>query len=575
MKYIKLIFLIAVLFSSSSINAQQLGTVTLSPQPFTDCTNASVVVNGSQLATNYIMSPGTFTINGNNIDIVIDFNDSGIGIPILTPFTQTIQLGNLPSGNYTLNVTTYLNTVFNDNYSQSNVAVIPCCAIIASINESNTTLCSTNSSYTLTHNTPNATTYDWSVNGVSVSTAQSYTFNQTNTGIFNVKLTASDGNCSSSDSISIQVDAPPLFNLGADLTPCIGNNPTLNATVTQNNATYLWSTGATSATLSPSVSGTYWVEVSVGACMNSDTIDVSFLNGANINLGEDIGLCSNDSITINAGSYAGATYSWSTGSSDSIITVTSTGNYSVSVTSASGCVSSDNVNVVPIAPFGLSLPDTSVFCFGDSVLIEPLNSSPFATYLWSNGSTNSTLTASSDGFFSVDVTFNNGCTESASTQVVSFPEIMLGFSDTAVAFDINSPITLNAPSGYISYLWSTGETTASITITDIGTYSVTVTDSNGCLGNDDITYEFPSNTFDIINSNIAVAPNPTSNNLHIIGLDDFNDISITIVNNLGQVVLQENLKNKSIETERLPIGLYHLTILKENNVIQRIQFIKQ
>src|SRR5213075_846202 len=69
----------------------------------------------------------------------------------------------------------------------------------------------------------------------------------------------------------------------------------------------------------------------------------------------------------------------------------------------------------------------------------------------------------------------------ATVTIFPVPSISLG-NDTVVS----ASITLDAGGGFASYLWSNSETTQTILVGNTGTYSVTVTDANGCVASDTI-----------------------------------------------------------------------------------------
>ncbi|MBI4931182.1 MAG: T9SS type A sorting domain-containing protein, partial [Bacteroidetes bacterium] len=109
---------------------------------------------------------------------------------------------------------------------------------------------------------------------------------------------------------------------------------------------------------------------------------------------------------------------------------------------------------------------------------------PGDTYLWSDASTDQTLTAFSTGTYSVVVTDANGCTgsDAADITINTPPTVNLGADVTqcggTVLLDDGNP-------GPFYHLWNTGATTQTIIVTTTGTYSVVVTDANGCTGSDE------------------------------------------------------------------------------------------
>ena len=128
----------------------------------------------------------------------------------------------------------------------------------------------------------------------------------------------------------------------------------------------------------------------------------------------------------------------------------------------------------------------------------------FASYEWSNGSTENTAVASEAGTYSLTVTDDHGCQATASVEMTMapVPEISLG-ADIDVCE--NSDAEINAGEGYASYMWSTGETTQSIMVSAAGEYLVTVFNEYGCEASDTIAVSIlPVPTFAISDTSVCV-----------------------------------------------------------------------
>jgi hypothetical protein len=194
--------------------------------------------------------------------------------------------------------------------------------------------------------------YLWSTGAttqtITVGTAGTYTVTVTNAA-----------GCSSSDDLVVITTPSPVANLGADKSACVGSSITLDAGVS--GASYLWSTGATTQTISVNASGNYSVAISIGSCEDRDTVAVVFNALPVVNLGADRSSCTSDTITLDAGN-AGSTYLWSTGATTRTIRVNLAGTYSVTVTNANGCVSSDAMVIT-----NLPAPDASFAIVGDTL----------------------------------------------------------------------------------------------------------------------------------------------------------------------------------------------------------------
>jgi gliding motility-associated-like protein len=180
--------------------------------------------------------------------------------------------------------------------------------------------------------------YSWSP---GAQTTSSITVSPTITTSYVVSVTGS--NCTTTDTFVVKVNPAPIVNLGPDTASCAcvfisAGNP---------GSTYYWNTGADYSGINICVSGQYWVTVSNGMCMASDTINVTIYPPPVVNLGQDITIT--NSITLNAGN-PGSTYSWNTGATTQLINVNTSGQYSVMVTDTNGCVAGDDINIIIKTP---------------------------------------------------------------------------------------------------------------------------------------------------------------------------------------------------------------------------------
>ena len=140
------------------------------------------------------------------------------------------------------------------------------------------------------------------------------------------------------DTFVVNVIPAPVVNLGPDTSACAcvqisAGNP---------GSTYNWNNGSSYGVLNVCTSGQLWVTVSNGMCIDSDTINVTINPTPTVNLGPDI--TAGSAFSLNAGN-SGATFSWNTGATTQMITVNTSGNYSVTVTNTAGCSASDDINV--------------------------------------------------------------------------------------------------------------------------------------------------------------------------------------------------------------------------------------
>lgn len=130
------------------------------------------------------------------------------------------------------------------------------------------------------------------------------------------------------------------LDIGNDTTLCSGDNLLLEATI--NNATYLWQDNSTDSVFIATQPGNYWVEVKVGNCVVSDTINIDFQSIPTVFLGNDTTVCQDEKMTLNAIN-PNCTYLWQDNTTDSVFIVTQSGTYWVNVL---GCDTvSDTVHI--------------------------------------------------------------------------------------------------------------------------------------------------------------------------------------------------------------------------------------
>jgi hypothetical protein len=318
--------------------------------------------------------------------------------------------------------------------------------------------------------------YLWSPNG---ETSQSVTVSSS--GVYSVVVTNSFG-CSSTSplkTVTVNNSPPATITPNGPLSFCDGGNVQLTAST---GTFYLWApNNETTQTITATSSGTYSVTVgSANGCTSISTpvnVSVSSQSTPTITPGGPTTFCQGGSVVLDAG--PGNSYLWSPGGQTAqAIIVNSSGNYSVVVSNAAGCSAASapvgvTVNPLPIADITASGP--LIFNAGDSVV---LTSSSGSSYLWSpDNQTTQSITVYASGSYSVNVTDANGCSAASTPSVVFVNGGAQGVAYITAggptAFCDGDNVTLSANAG-ISYLWSTGETTQSITVSTAGSYVVTV-----------------------------------------------------------------------------------------------------
>jgi hypothetical protein len=304
----------------------------------------------------------------------------------------------------------------------------------------------------------------------------------TTTGSYSVTVN-NNGQTGTSNNVNVTVNALPSNTITTSGTTaiCQGSSLTLTAA---SGATYIWSTGATTQSINVTSAGNYSATItnSNGCTSVSNPVAVSIVNPtATITASGPTNICSNSSVTLTANS--GTTYLWSTGATTQSINVNTAGTYTVTVTQSGGCSIASTGTAITLKASPSSIINTSgptTFCNGNVTLTSGATN---CTYLWSNGSTNSSITVSTSGSYICTATATNGCTSAsnpvnviAQSGTVTTPTISASGTTT---FCAGNSVNLTATSG-TSYLWSNGATTQTINVTTGGTYFVTVSQNGGC-----------------------------------------------------------------------------------------------
>ncbi|MEL6676730.1 MAG: PKD domain-containing protein [Bacteroidota bacterium] len=217
--------------------------------------------------------------------------------------------------------------------------------------------------------------------------------------------------CQGSDTVNINQGAAPLVNLGPDQVICNGSSVSFD--LGNPGATYFWSTGETTQTITVSQPGIVigQVENSDG-CIRADTVNV-LLSPLQVDLGPDKEICEGDSTLLDAGA-TGTTYIWSTGQQFNPIYITTAGQYIVTVSDVAGCVAKDTILITSKSDFtpDFTLPDSAELY--QSVQFTDLTGSVANNWSWDFGDGNTSNqqnpshTYQSINNFTVCLTASNG-----------------------------------------------------------------------------------------------------------------------------------------------------------------------
>ncbi|MCB9184823.1 MAG: choice-of-anchor L domain-containing protein [Flavobacteriales bacterium] len=287
-----------------------------------------------------------------------------------------------------------------------------------------------------------------------------------------------------------------------------------------------------------------------------------------------------------AGGTAPYAFLWNTGSAAEDLSGIGAGAYEVAVTDANGCSASTSATIATspaVSGEGLVTP---VLCHGNASGAIDLNmlsgTAPYA-FVWSNGISDEDLYALSGGSYAVQVTDANGCTWEETWTVPESPAISISTQTSAYpnGYEVSSH---NASDGSIgveviggtapyAFAWSTGAGSDALSQLPAGTYTLTVTDANGCTAEQTVVLRDP----DDLVMPTGFTPNGDGYNelFFIQGLDAYASNILTVVNRWGNVVYDQlNYKNDwagdNSSGEPLPNGTYFviLNINKGERILQ-------
>ena len=338
---------------------------------------------------------------------------------------------------------------------------------------------------------------------------------------------------------------------------------------------YAWNNGATTDTIAGLVAGSYYITVTdARSCQTVDSVLIN--QPAVITLFVDLGQPSctglnNGDAEIHAtGGTPAYSYLWSNGSNSISIQGLAPGNYAVTLTDNNLCTATAAfiiTNPVPVTAVTNTVDDACNGTANGSIAVTPSGGTAPYTYLWTNGSTAGGISGLSAGTYNVTITDNVNCTATATAQINQPTAISPAIVSTPAALgQTNGTASVtNVTGGTAPYteVWSNGQTGASVTGLAAGTYTVTVSDNNGCHSIDTVVVTTSVGIEPVVNNlSFSLYPNPAKNAVTIdAGILD-KETTLVVEDILGQSMMIKNITTSplTIDLSNYANGVYFIEL---------------
>lgn len=291
---------------------------------------------------------------------------------------------------------------------------------------------------------------------------------------YSVTVTDSDG-CEGIAVFSIGMADPVDVEITGDLAICDGGSATLDAGPQFD--TYEWSTGEPFQDIFVSDPDTYSVTVTdFNGCEGTDEVELELIDSPEPEITGPEFLCSGEQVTLSV-TESFSEYEWSNSGVNNNIQIDAPGTYTVTVTNNEGCEGETSFEVLDAPAVDATISGPIAFCPDGSTTLTVTGG--YDTYEWSNSQSGSSITITDPDDYQLTVTSFEGCEQILDITISEFPAPMPAIiGDDEICEGESSALILNE--SYQSYIWSTTQTSAGITIEDEGEYTVTVTDNNDC-----------------------------------------------------------------------------------------------
>lgn len=292
------------------------------------------------------------------------------------------------------------------------------------------------------------------------------------------------------------LETPPDIKLGADTAICNKKGITLDIKVQAK--LYLWIVNGRIASRQKTIKldrPGYYIAVGLaanGECFKSDTIAVQIKPVPSLDLGPDTVVCYRSSVTLRVPQQTWNQFAWSNGSTNRTTTVSKAGTYTVTAKNPSGCENSDTIRVNELPKINLraALTGPQACTSADGAIALTPSPAGVYSYTWTRPegglltSTGSRQTSLAQGTYTVQVTdsvYQCKVDSAFTLNPPANPTFNLTKEASLCVGDNGKAQLVASGPGNLIYAWTgRSETTGTITVDQVGNYSVQVTDPKGC-----------------------------------------------------------------------------------------------
>jgi len=560
--------------TTEDISGLAAGNYTVIVTDTTGCSD-STTFNLNNISSLNITSSVTQVNCAGGSNGAIDVTTSGGTLPYTFLWSNgatSEDLSGLTAGNYTINITDSVGCQYSESITVGTIA-----PILITLNNSNNEYCGQVNG-----------DIDINVSGGSGSYGFSWDNGSSSEDLTNIaggiyEVTVTDGNgCIAIQSFSIINDvsncsAYCFLTVSSIVTDemCGDGTGTIDITISQATQPYIvsWNTGDTIEDLSNLNAGIYTITVTdANQCVevvnitvgnNTGNLTISSNQLSNENCGNSDGSID---ITITGGTLP-YTVLWDNGATIKDISGLAAGNYTITITDGNGCTFSTTYAIFNnTGNLSASATVINEVCGNGAgtINLTVTGNAGTLSFLWSNGATTEDISGLSAGLYSCTITDANGCTLTTSSYNLINESSTLLLSNTTITNENcnnglgDIDITIQGGIPPITYLWSNGAITEDISGLSSGTYSCTITDTNGC--------QVQTGTLNLFNTpgNLNVTTDFITD--EICG-NNAGAIFVTTTGGTAPITYSWNNGSTSEDISGLVAGAYTLTVTDSNGCV--------